>query len=156
MPLYASVFDKFDGTTLPGDSGLESVLAELGVAEKQTDKARQALQRSAKQAGFFGDGVNRLVKPSFRSSSYQGASTAAARSSEPVNNAAEGPASLEAHLHPLIHGLMQTLPKPGSTWSETQQDQWLAAAKANFALIYQTERPALSPPRPDPVEQATA
>jgi hypothetical protein len=37
--------------------------AGLGVAKKQTDKARQTFQRSAQQAGFFAYGQDRLVMP---------------------------------------------------------------------------------------------
>jgi hypothetical protein len=47
---------------LPAAS-LEREIVELGVAEKQKDKARQVFERSADQAGFFEHGPNRLVMP---------------------------------------------------------------------------------------------
>ena len=42
---------------------LERETAQLGVAVKQTDKARQVFERSARQASFFGAGPDRLVRP---------------------------------------------------------------------------------------------
>ena len=50
-------------TVVPGASGLETEINALGVSSKQTDKARQALMRSARQAGFFAHGEDRLVRP---------------------------------------------------------------------------------------------
>jgi hypothetical protein len=44
---------------------LEREIANLGVAPKQTDKARQSFERSARQAGFFLQGEDRLVQPRF-------------------------------------------------------------------------------------------
>ena len=64
VPLYRRTFDEFRGQSLPPDAGLESAFARMGVAAKQTDKARQAFQRSALQARFFDAGKDRLVEPS--------------------------------------------------------------------------------------------
>ena len=63
VPLYKAVYDKFRGGTLPPLAGLEREMQALGVAPKQADKARQAFQRSAKYAGFFEFGADRLVIP---------------------------------------------------------------------------------------------
>lgn len=63
VPLFAKVFESWKGYSLPPDEGLEQQMAEFGVSSKQTDKARQAFQRSAEQAGFFEHGRHRLVQP---------------------------------------------------------------------------------------------
>jgi len=38
-------------------------MREIGVSSKQTNRARQAFMRSARQAGFFAHGEDRLVRP---------------------------------------------------------------------------------------------
>jgi hypothetical protein len=42
-------------------------------------------------------------------------------------------------LHPLIQGLLQELPQPGSKWSRAKHDAWLALAKAAFGILYEIE-----------------
>jgi hypothetical protein len=53
VPLYKAIYDKYKTGTIPPAAALESEMAGLGVAKKQTDKARQVFHRSAQQAGFF-------------------------------------------------------------------------------------------------------
>jgi hypothetical protein len=65
VPLYLRIFEHHDGYTLPGAAPLEKFMREVGVSPKQTGKARQAFMRSARQAGFFAHGEDRLVRPSF-------------------------------------------------------------------------------------------
>ena len=38
--------------------------------------------------------------------------------------------------HPLIRGLIQSLPTPGSAWSHESREAWVRAALANFELVY--------------------
>lgn len=63
VPLYKAVFDRYRGHLLPPAKALEREMAAFGVAPKQADKARQAFERSARQAGFFAQGDDRLVQP---------------------------------------------------------------------------------------------
>ena len=158
VPLYRRTFDEFRGQSLPPDAGLESAFARMGVAAKQTDKARQAFQRSALQARFFDAGKDRLVEPSMPapekppwSSSEAGAGPVP--STPPPKTAEVEP---EAPLHPFIQGLITTLPVPGTSWSDTERKEWLTAAEHIFALIYKAERKQLAQSVPDTVEQATA
>src|ERR1700736_6493074 len=67
VPLYRRIFEHHDGYTLPGAGPLERFMREVGVSPKQTGTARQAFMRSARQAGFFAHGEDRLVRPSFPS-----------------------------------------------------------------------------------------
>lgn len=155
VPLYRAVHEQFRGRALPPDTGLESAFAELGVARKQTDRARHAFQRSAQQAGFFDAGSDRLVEPSI---SLAPASSSAGRDGGAVSdngNAPLTPADPGGSLHPLIQGLVETLPEPESEWSDAERKAWLAAAEHIFALIYRSGSPQLPAPRPDPVVQAT-
>ena len=63
VPLYQQIYDKFRGHNLPPAKALEREMETLGVARKQTDRARQAFERSAQFAGFFDSGKDRLVRP---------------------------------------------------------------------------------------------
>lgn len=63
VPLFSAVYDEYEGRSLPPDKGLEQKIADLGVSVKQTAKARQALQASAKRAGFFDTTSGRLIRP---------------------------------------------------------------------------------------------
>jgi hypothetical protein len=63
VPLYKAVFERYRGHLLPPARALEREMAAFGVAPKQVDKARQAFERSARQAGFFAQGDDRLVQP---------------------------------------------------------------------------------------------
>jgi hypothetical protein len=63
VPLYKAVFERYRGHLLPPSKALEREMAAFGVAPKQTGKARQAFERSAREAGFFAQGDDRLVQP---------------------------------------------------------------------------------------------
>ena len=76
VPLYHAIHEKYRGNILPPTAALESEMTSLGVATKQSDKARQAFDRSAQQAGFYEHGRNRLILPG-RSWCSSGSSTAA-------------------------------------------------------------------------------
>ena len=154
VPLYRSVYDKYRGHPLPPGAGLENVFAELGVARKQTDKARQVFQRSAQQAGFFNGGTDRLVSPNLSSHPQTGVGSSeangnASTAAEPTHNEDLG----GGKLHPLIQGLVATLPEPGSEWDEDDRNAWLTAAKSNFALIYERKPRQLPPGKPESVGQ---
>ena len=158
VPLYRKTFDDFRGRTLPPDSGLEIAFARMGVASKQTDKARQAFQRSAQQAGFFDAGSDRLIEPSFQVVAEETAPEATGHSGMPPADMplADSASGHATGLHPFIQGLIETLPVPGTQWSDTERKEWLTAAEHIFALIYKAERKAIPQSVPDTVEQATA
>ena len=154
VPLYRAVHEQFRGRALPPDTGLESAFAELGVARKQTDRARQAFQRSAQQAGFFEAGVDRLVEPSVGRSAPAAVVGAEEGGSEDVPRGTGSSSTPGDDLHPLIRGLVQTLPKPETEWSQAERKAWLSAAEHIFALIYRAGHPQLEAPKPNPVGQA--
>lgn len=135
VPLYRAVFDKYKGFALPPNIGLEREMADFGVAEKQTDRARQAFQRSAGQAGFFKEGTNKLVRPGIAPLTEPG---------EKVQDeiASGGGGGGGGGLHPFVRGLVDTLPEAGQVWSEDGRAQWLDAAGAIFKLIYKDSKPS--------------
>jgi hypothetical protein len=153
VPLYNSIFERYRGRgTLPPDLGLENELVSLGVAQKQKDKARQAFQRSAGQAGFFAHGRNRLVMPAGAGVPVdQPDGGEGDDGGDSGGNGGGGgytppppPPPPTRDLHPFIEGLLETLPKTGEEWSGPDQEQWLATAKNIFALIYKNPKKAQS------------
>lgn len=146
VPLYSRLYEIYKGQKLPPMKALEREMANLGVAAKQTDKARQAFDRSAKQAGFFDAGSDRLVRPKLDSS------TAAREDEKPAreDHREEKPERVERRHagggssggsgggkdHPLINGLLVTLPEPGTAWAKSQRVAWLKMAESIFDMIY--------------------
>ena len=134
VPLYAAVFERFKGRNLPHDQGFEHELGRLGVSPKVSAKARQSLQRSAEQAGFFRHGRERLVKP--------GPTMPAVASVEPDESphTRPAPARSESTLpvrHPLLVGLWQELPDPkAGSFDAQRQREWLDAAQVVLRLLY--------------------
>jgi hypothetical protein len=156
VPLYRDFFERYKGMLLPRDVALEREMAALGVASKQTDKARQAFQRSADQAGFFSHGRDRLVMPSVGTA---GAVSSTANSPLPPANPPPAPPAQRdrpGHYgdggggeppkrHPFIQGLFETLPDAGADWPPEAQRDWLDTAEQVFKLIYNKNS---RPPQP--------
>ena len=146
VPLYKALHEKYKGYPLPPTNiGLEAVLVELGVAPKQKDKARQALQRSAEQAGFYSQGRDRLVAPVETGESPTGIEASTGEDDRSGGGGARGGGG--SQLPTLIKGLIEKLPAEGSVWSQDDQKQWLEAATVIFGLVYKVERQALPAPR---------
>ena len=136
IPLYKALYDQYKNATLPPVSGLETAIGNLGVAPKQKDKARQVFQRSAKQAGFFKFGTDRLVMPSIKAS-------AASPAPAPTKDEDEAPPEKkkkreepESERHPLIEGLLKELPEPQTEWTTEDRKKWLEMASTIFNVIY--------------------
>ncbi|MFI4976103.1 MAG: hypothetical protein ACHP84_16300 [Caulobacterales bacterium] len=147
VPLYERVFEHFKGYTLPPPAALERFMNEVGVATKQTDKARQAFMRSARQAGFFEHGEDRLVRP-ITADSGPGtkpieAATPGAMEKRPeelskrTGGGGDGPDL--SGFHPFIQGLLKTLPAPETDWDVMARAKWLQTAANIFDLIYKGE-----------------
>jgi len=138
VPLYRKLFEDYQGHALPPrPKGLEHAMAKMGVAPKQTDRARQAFERSAQQAGFFATGTDRLIMPAIP--------VAASASSPPESRPTErgvghsGGGGGDRTLHPFILGLLETLPEPQQEWPLEAQAKWLQTAASVFGLIYKSD-----------------
>lgn len=138
VPLYKAIYDKYKGYTLPPAAALEREMGSLGVSSKQTDKARQVFDRSAKQAGFFWAGLDRLTLPITRSKPE----------TRPLDDSPPPPPSDDARgggggagggHHPFIEGLLKTLPETGSKWLVKDRAKWLKLAANAFDLIYDSD-----------------
>lgn len=140
VPLYRAVFDEFRGSRLPAKAGLEAEMVRLGVSAKQAGNARQALQRSADQAGFFHAGRDRLVQPPVGTiGSVQTATPGTAAEADaalPITPSG-GVDSWRPSGHPLLVGLWQELPDPKvAKLDPEKQAQWIETAKVVLKLLY--------------------
>ncbi len=140
VPLYNSIYEKYKGGVLPPPAALERDIVGLGVAEKQTSRARQVFERSAEQAGYFEHGKNRLVMPGV-----------AVRNDAPTppprdegapdhehggSNGSGGSGGEPPAIDPIIAGLLKRLPKSGAEWPKAQRKLWLQLLEGSFDLIY--------------------
>ena len=122
VPLYEAIFDKYKGGVLPPPAALERGIVGLGVAEKQTGRARQVFERSAEQANFFEHGKNRLVMP---------AVALRERPSDPTekNKTKNGSGGGDGSdldvlgLDPLLIALLKKIPTSGE-WPAQQRLRW--------------------------------
>jgi hypothetical protein len=147
VPLYAAVYEKYRGHLLPPAKALEREMQGMGVSSKQTDKARQAFERSAKQAGYFESGEDRLVRPRAElpsrkeeQSKEQGTGVSTKEIDPPAGGGGGGGGGGGSGSgdknHPLIQGLLLTLPPPGDTWDIDSRANWLRMAASIFDNIY--------------------
>lgn len=138
VPLYKAVYELYGGQMLPPPAVLQRKMASLGVSSKQTDKARQAFERSAEQAGFFEHGNDRLIMPAGARQSETppigGNEGRREKLGAPPRGGGDDPTS-----HPFIQGLFQTLPELESEWPTSDRAKWLKAAANVFDLIYKGE-----------------
>lgn len=113
--------------------------------EKQAGRARQAFQKSAKEAGFFAYGTTKLVSPSISANDVP----PKARKEEErqpdlrgkIGGGAGGGGGDEKKRHPFIEGLLETLPPaalgmPKTEWELQERQEWLQTAAGIFNLIY--------------------
>lgn len=139
VPLYAAVFEKYKGQKLPPMKALEREMAALGVAAKQADKARQAFERSARQAGFFEAGDDRLVRPK---ADFGALSASTANDEQADANRREQDSRRKDDAHegssqdPLIIGLVKRLPQAGAHWNADARAAWLRLATSIFDVVY--------------------
>lgn len=148
VPLYRRVYEEFRNRQLPPRPlPLEHAFVGFGVATKQKDKARQAFDRSAQQAGYFDHGSrDRLIRPAVADISGQPSETtdqprppdAEVENGERLGNFGGGGSGggSRGRMHPFIQGLLDTLPEPNTNWAEEGRAKWLQAAANIFDLMY--------------------
>ena len=142
VPLFLRVYEEFKGGPLPPQAGLERSIEGMGVGAKVKDRARQVMLRAAKQAGFFDAASDRLVKPSIRqelsqANSHEPPAGQPHEKANPHGNAGAGGGNGGGgHQHPLIQGLIMTLPDPNTQWPIRDRMNWLTMANSIFKMIY--------------------
>jgi len=140
VPLYQKIYEKYKAYTLPPAAALEREMLGLGVSSKQTGKARQAFDRSAKQAGFFWAGADRLTLPVVKSfpetRPIDDKPPPPSPPPPPSGNELNGGGGGGGSYHPFIEGLLKTLPRVGEEWPIRDRAKWLKLAANAFDLIY--------------------
>jgi hypothetical protein len=121
VPLFSAIYDEYEGRSLPPDKGLEQKIADLGVSAKQTAKARQALQASAKRAGFFDTTPGRLIRPGLAKDS--------GKSSAPKQKEEVAPVSQSNSASIPLPDLWLTLLDKGDSWSAEKTQDFVNAAR---------------------------
>ncbi len=112
-------------------------MREIGVSPKQTDRARQAFMRSARQAGFFAHGEVRLVRPAGPGTKpIEPQKTDASASDSKDDFGKGGGGGNPPDIDPIIRGLLARLPKSGEVWPEAERKLWLDLLAGSFKLIY--------------------
>jgi hypothetical protein len=114
VPLFKEIYESHRGASLPPGSALENEMVRLGVSAKQKDRARQAFQRSAEQAGFFDHGRDRLIMPPELETS------AGPRGDEDNTNVG---------IPDAVTALWLTLLRDGASWSPQRTHRYVQAAR---------------------------
>ncbi len=140
VELYQKLYDDFRGKQLPPrPAALERTFENYGVSPKQTDKARQAFDRSAKQAGFFDHGNDRLVMPG--DTTVQPTPAAQETREAPTlgrGSSGGGGGELPPNLDPLIVALLHKMPT-GKSWPLPDRAKWLRALAMNLSFVYEAD-----------------
>lgn len=141
VPLYAAIYENYRGHMLPPMKALEREMQKLGVSSKQTDKARQAFERSAGQAGFFESGDDRLVRPKAELPTKRVGDAESEEGRTETQGEAKkgGKGGGGDNYHPFIQGLLKELPEAGAEWKHSERVKWLRLAANAFDMIYTGE-----------------
>jgi len=155
VPLYNKLHEHYRGKVLPPTAALTREITLLGVAQKQSDRARQTFERSAGTAGFFEMGRDRLVMLGGISASERPAGEEKPKENDSKDT---GGGTTPPTRHPFIEGLLRTLPEPETEWPATARAKWLQTAANIFDLIYKGDggikiEAALAQRSPRPGEQ---
>lgn len=145
VPLYKQISDRHDGRTLPRPQALEQEFKELGVASKQTERARQAFDRSARHAGFTKAGSDRFVVPFVSAQEERREQDAALPKPPPVSAFGNGSGGGEGgadhpETDPVISALVRKIPATGTQWSEDEQVQLLQMLAMAFRMTFKNKR----------------
>ncbi|MBO6604035.1 MAG: hypothetical protein JJ938_15695 [Roseicyclus sp.] len=153
IPLFKEVYEAYKGTNLPPAAALQRRMQEMGVAPKQSERARQILERSAEDAGYFESGRDRLVRPANMDSG--GHVDSGSGSTPPLpppspndndnkggNGGSSGNGGGSGTVHPAIEGILQLLPRDGEKWPVRQRAKWLSSMNNVLELVYDSAEEA--------------
>jgi hypothetical protein len=140
VPLFKAIFENFKGGVIPPASALEREIVSLGVSEKQKDRARQVLERSAEEAGFFEHGRNRLVMPGVPVREDKPQSEKKDEDGGNDNGGSGGGGGggrgADLNLDPLLIELLKKIPPAKESWPAAQRVRWFRTFAMNVSQIY--------------------
>jgi len=151
VPLFAKLYEDFRGRTLPPEVGLRNLfLNSYRILPDRIPDALRVFMNSAAQCGFFDSGRDRLIRPATNSA-------AAAPQAPPESPTAPQQQEPSAPpdkprwrdgggdgggggIHSALIGLLRELPKPGESWTTTEQDQFLNAFTGLVKFIFPVQK----------------
>lgn len=143
VPLYKAIFEQYKGYQLPPPAALEREMQKLGVSSKQTDKARQVFDRSARQAGFTWAGSDRLVMPVLKDG--DGVEPVSAPETKPLDQGSPGADERRGgggggreppDAGELMRMLLRFLPAKAEQMDNDRLVRWLRSAEVNLRMAY--------------------
>ena len=155
VPLFARTYEEFRNKQLPPrNEGLEHAFVGFGVLETRKHNARWAFDRSARQAGFFDNGEDRLVEPIIAEGNSNGTSVFEIKDKAGVQQRVVAKMPSPGAEELLIRGLLDRIPAPEDGWSLTERARWLRTLSVNLAMLYgatdEAEIQITVPPTPNP------
>jgi len=139
VELYHRLYDDYRGKQLPPrPAALERVFEQYGVSPKQTGKARHAFDRSAKQAGFFDHGNDRLVVPGDFPAEQAPPPARETHEAPDTGKGKGGGGEPPSGLDGLIVALLEKMPT-GASWPLPDRAKWLRALAMNLSFVYEDD-----------------
>jgi hypothetical protein len=163
VPLNREMFRRYEGKRLPSDEELDRVIRdELGVTPGQVENARRTLLRSARQAGFFEQGRDRLTIPPGVAAIEDGPMDHRV-AEETTTHASEVPPELRNEIasptrqaqsdthgasamptlppgsDPAIVTWLQKMPPPGEGWPRAKRTRWYEMFGQLLDYVYDEE-----------------
>jgi hypothetical protein len=140
VALYERIYEHFKGFSLPGAGALEKFMRDVGVSSKQTSKARNAFTRSAKQAGFFAHGEDRLVRPANGGPGTKPIDEPKKDTDPSKDNSRKGGGNGgddDLNLDALLIALLKKIPTdPSAGWPGPSRVRWFRTFAMNVSQIY--------------------
>lgn len=148
VELFAKVYERFKGQTLPSGQGLENLFrVEYKVIPAQVSKALRVLMESADSAGFFdAAGRGRLVLP--LSANAERPPVTLPPTPAPLLPSATLPMGSDSKqsdarimvsdegIPPAIYGLIRDLPEEGTTMTAAKRQRLIKAFEASINWLY--------------------
>jgi hypothetical protein len=150
--LFREMYEQYRGQTLPPPPAIERHMAQLGVSPKQTDRARQAFQKSAQYAGYIDPTTSRFIRPGSGVEAERKKSSDRDRNGSGGNSGGGGGGK---EIDPIIRGLLDRLPNPGDVWPDPERKLWLDLLEGSFKLIYKDAPPSGDQPDANNETKAT-
>lgn len=139
VPLFKAMFEAYKGGVIPPAAALERQIVDLGVSEKQKDRARQVFERSAEEAGFFEHGRNRLVTPGVPVREERPKSEGkdeGGNGNGGGDGGSGGGRDVDLNLDPLLIELLKKIPLAKAGWPSAQRLRWFRTFAMNVSQIY--------------------
>ncbi len=146
VDLFRKVYEKFKGTALPSEIGLQNLLkTEYKIVADRIKPALRVMLNSAEQAGFFTTGgKQKMIQPPMaaaQSETPQQDAPPKITQSEDAPSYSAGQSTFGGSggggiVHPALIAMLRELPRPGTQWPQAKKDRFMAAFRSIVDVIY--------------------